>query len=130
MVTYSYEQPKKPLGHSLQISMKNNRKLIYNFDLTDSSQFFTRVVEYEWIINDIVESKLAFFPFKLNYRYNFVVFLIIVNNAAQGILSSFFFKFADTILKKYMGKDVSTDCVANSLGISVTQEQPNGVSMT
>lgn len=36
----------------------------------------------------------------------------------------------DTILKKYMGKDVSTDCVANSLGISVTQEQPNGVSMT
>lgn len=30
-----------------------------------------------------------------------VTFLLIVNNAAQGILSSFFFKFADTILKKY-----------------------------
>lgn len=27
--------------------------------------------------------------------------LLVVNNAAQGILSSFFFKFADTILKKY-----------------------------
>nr|XP_016497973.1 PREDICTED: CMP-sialic acid transporter 2-like isoform X1 [Nicotiana tabacum] len=27
--------------------------------------------------------------------------LLIVNNAAQGILSSFFFKYADTILKKY-----------------------------
>ncbi|GBF93921.1 CMP-sialic acid transporter-like [Raphidocelis subcapitata] len=30
-----------------------------------------------------------------------VTTLIIVNNAAQGILSSFFYKFADTILKKY-----------------------------
>lgn len=27
--------------------------------------------------------------------------LLVVNNAAQGILSSFFFKYADTILKKY-----------------------------
>ncbi|KAK9087923.1 hypothetical protein Syun_030317 [Stephania yunnanensis] len=27
--------------------------------------------------------------------------LLIFNNAAQGILSSFFFKYADTILKKY-----------------------------
>ncbi|KAH6770298.1 Nucleotide-sugar transporter family protein [Perilla frutescens var. hirtella] len=27
--------------------------------------------------------------------------LLICNNAAQGILSSFFFKYADTILKKY-----------------------------
>lgn len=27
--------------------------------------------------------------------------LLIVNNAMQGILSSFFFKYADTILKKY-----------------------------
>lgn len=27
--------------------------------------------------------------------------LLIVNNALQGILSSFFFKYADTILKKY-----------------------------
>ncbi|XP_058201597.1 CMP-sialic acid transporter 2-like [Rhododendron vialii] len=27
--------------------------------------------------------------------------LLILNNAAQGILSSFFFKYADTILKKY-----------------------------
>ncbi|POR35211.1 AP-1-like transcription factor [Tolypocladium paradoxum] len=35
----------------------------------------------------------------------------------------------DTILKKYMGKDVSSDCVANSLGISVTNETPNGVAM-
>lgn len=30
-----------------------------------------------------------------------VTLVLIVNNAAQGILSSFFFKFADTILKKY-----------------------------
>jgi len=30
-----------------------------------------------------------------------VTLLLVVNNAAQGILSSFFFKFADTILKKY-----------------------------
>jgi hypothetical protein len=30
-----------------------------------------------------------------------VTFALIVNNAFQGILSSFFFKFADTILKKY-----------------------------
>ncbi|KAI8014138.1 ATP-citrate synthase beta chain protein 1 [Camellia lanceoleosa] len=28
--------------------------------------------------------------------------LLIFNNAAQGILSSFFFKYADTILKKYL----------------------------
>lgn len=27
--------------------------------------------------------------------------MLVVNNALQGILSSFFFKFADTILKKY-----------------------------
>ncbi len=30
-----------------------------------------------------------------------VALLLIVNNALQGILSSFFYKFADTILKKY-----------------------------
>ncbi|KAH7620376.1 putative CMP-sialic acid transporter 4 [Nannochloris sp. 'desiccata'] len=30
-----------------------------------------------------------------------VTVLLVVNNALQGILSSFFFKFADTILKKY-----------------------------
>ena len=30
-----------------------------------------------------------------------VTFAIVINNAFQGILSSFFFKFADTILKKY-----------------------------
>ncbi|PNY23321.1 AP-1-like transcription factor [Tolypocladium capitatum] len=35
----------------------------------------------------------------------------------------------DTILKKYMGKDVSSDCVANSLGISVKSVRPNGVAM-
>lgn len=28
-------------------------------------------------------------------------FILICNNAAQGILSAFFFKYADTILKKY-----------------------------
>ena len=27
--------------------------------------------------------------------------LLVMNNALQGILSSFFFKYADTILKKY-----------------------------
>ncbi len=30
-----------------------------------------------------------------------VTYLLIANNAAQGVLSSFFYKFADTILKKY-----------------------------
>ena len=30
-----------------------------------------------------------------------VTFLLVVNNALQGVLSSFFFKYADTILKKY-----------------------------
>ena len=30
-----------------------------------------------------------------------VTFLLVANNAAQGVLSSFFFKYADTILKKY-----------------------------
>ena len=30
-----------------------------------------------------------------------VTMLLIINNALQGILSSFFFKYADTILKKY-----------------------------
>eukprot|EP00890_Picochlorum_soloecismus_P006548 jgi/Picsp_1/718/NSC_04207-R1_udp-galactose transporter 6 len=30
-----------------------------------------------------------------------ITFAIVINNAMQGILSSFFFKFADTILKKY-----------------------------
>ena len=30
-----------------------------------------------------------------------VTCFLVVNNAMQGILSSFFFKFADTILKKY-----------------------------
>ncbi len=30
-----------------------------------------------------------------------VTMLLVVNNALQGILSSFFFKYADTILKKY-----------------------------
>lgn len=30
-----------------------------------------------------------------------VTFLLVANNALQGVLSSFFFKYADTILKKY-----------------------------
>ena len=30
-----------------------------------------------------------------------ITFLLVVNNAMQGVLSSFFFKYADTILKKY-----------------------------
>lgn len=30
-----------------------------------------------------------------------VTLLLVINNALQGILSSFFFKYADTILKKY-----------------------------
>jgi hypothetical protein len=30
-----------------------------------------------------------------------VTLLLVANNALQGILSSFFFKYADTILKKY-----------------------------
>lgn len=30
-----------------------------------------------------------------------VTMLLVMNNALQGILSSFFFKYADTILKKY-----------------------------
>ncbi|KAG0601927.1 hypothetical protein M758_11G148300 [Ceratodon purpureus] len=33
--------------------------------------------------------------------HSFTTMLLICNNAAQGILSSFFFKYADTILKKY-----------------------------
>jgi len=34
----------------------------------------------------------------------------------------------DSILKKYMGKDVSADCMANKLGISVNPEKSNGVA--
>ena len=30
-----------------------------------------------------------------------ITLLLVVNNALQGVLSSFFFKYADTILKKY-----------------------------
>jgi hypothetical protein len=33
--------------------------------------------------------------------HSYATMLLICNNAAQGILSSFFFKYADTILKKY-----------------------------
>ncbi|OAA51904.1 AP-1-like protein [Metarhizium rileyi] len=33
----------------------------------------------------------------------------------------------DSILKKYMGKDASADCMANKLGISVDPEKPNGL---
>lgn len=33
--------------------------------------------------------------------YSSVTLLLVLNNAGQGILSSFFYKFADTILKKY-----------------------------
>jgi len=36
----------------------------------------------------------------------------------------------DTILKKYMGKDASSDCVASKLGIEINRDaKPNGVSM-
>lgn len=34
----------------------------------------------------------------------------------------------DSILQKYMGKDVSADCMASKLGISVNPEKPNGVT--
>lgn len=30
-----------------------------------------------------------------------ITLLLVANNAIQGVLSSFFYKFADTILKKY-----------------------------
>ena len=35
------------------------------------------------------------------HGHSSLTMLLVANNAAQGILSSFFFKFADTILKKY-----------------------------
>ncbi|PHH81454.1 hypothetical protein CDD82_734 [Ophiocordyceps australis] len=35
----------------------------------------------------------------------------------------------DSILQKYMGKDVSSDCVADKLGISVDRSKDNGVAM-
>ncbi|KAH6809187.1 Nucleotide-sugar transporter family protein, partial [Perilla frutescens var. frutescens] len=50
---------------------------------------------------------LAFAIFKGPSSFNILeghskaTVLLICNNAAQGILSSFFFKYADTILKKY-----------------------------
>ncbi|GAB4825599.1 CMP-sialic acid transporter 3 [Ancistrocladus abbreviatus] len=39
--------------------------------------------------------------FDILHGHSRATMLLIVNNAAQGILSSFFFKYADTILKKY-----------------------------
>jgi hypothetical protein len=39
--------------------------------------------------------------FRLFHGHSFVTMLLVVNNALQGIVSSFFFKYADTILKKY-----------------------------
>ncbi|KAJ6841497.1 CMP-sialic acid transporter 4-like isoform X1 [Iris pallida] len=39
--------------------------------------------------------------FDLFHGHSKATMLLIINNAAQGILSSFFFKYADTILKKY-----------------------------
>lgn len=35
------------------------------------------------------------------HGHNTLTMLLVANNAAQGVLSSFFYKFADTILKKY-----------------------------
>jgi hypothetical protein len=43
----------------------------------------------------------ALTPGTLLAGFRGVTVLLVVNNALQGILSSFFFKFADTILKKY-----------------------------
>lgn len=39
--------------------------------------------------------------FDIFHGHSKATMLLILNNAAQGILSSFFFKYADTILKKY-----------------------------
>ncbi|KAI4345018.1 hypothetical protein L6164_012188 [Bauhinia variegata] len=39
--------------------------------------------------------------FDILHGHSRATMLLIANNAAQGILSSFFFKYADTILKKY-----------------------------
>ncbi|RVW92284.1 CMP-sialic acid transporter 2 [Vitis vinifera] len=39
--------------------------------------------------------------FDILHGHSKATMLLIFNNAAQGILSSFFFKYADTILKKY-----------------------------
>lgn len=43
----------------------------------------------------------ALTPGSMLAGFSSVTVLLVVNNAFQGILSSFFFKFADTILKKY-----------------------------
>lgn len=43
----------------------------------------------------------ALTPATMFTGFRLVTCLLVVNNALQGILSSFFFKYADTILKKY-----------------------------
>ncbi|PSC75788.1 CMP-sialic acid transporter 3-like [Micractinium conductrix] len=46
----------------------------------------------------LVDSSMR--PATLLHGFRSVTFLLVVNNALQGILSSFFFKYADSILKK------------------------------
>ncbi|KDD76087.1 hypothetical protein H632_c362p2 [Helicosporidium sp. ATCC 50920] len=47
----------------------------------------------------VLSGRLA--PLEAFGGFSAVTVLLVVNNALQGILSSFFFKYADTILKKY-----------------------------
>ncbi|CAL5427083.1 unnamed protein product [Camellia sinensis] len=56
---------------------------------------------HEYIDDFIVSGKNGPSSFDIFEGHSKATMLIIFNNAAQGILSSFFFKYADTILKKY-----------------------------
>eukprot|EP00877_Chromochloris_zofingiensis_P012402 jgi/Chrzof1/7415/Cz02g22130.t1 len=61
-----------------------------------------------------------------------VTFLLVANNAAQGVLSSFFYKFADTILKKYSSTIATIFTALMSWGLfnhSLTMNFGIGVSI-
>ena len=69
--------------------------LVQNFFLYFYGMCFNAAGLILAILAGTVSASTAFSGFTM------VTTLLIINNALQGILSSFFYKFADTILKKY-----------------------------
>lgn len=69
--------------------------LLQNFFL----YFYGACFNFLGLLALMVSGSLA--PGSILTGFRGVTVLLVINNALQGILSSFFFKFADTILKKY-----------------------------
>ncbi|KAK1406855.1 hypothetical protein QVD17_38463 [Tagetes erecta] len=83
------------------MSKKNDSHGYLNSEFCDNVDMF---LDFAFSNEVVVDTRLNIHgpeSFDILQGHSKATMLSIINNAAQGILSSFFFKYDDTILKKY-----------------------------